>query len=108
MKLLRRLGRCGGTRAAFFAVIAGIVMSLPVRSSAETPDAALSTAPAITSILVEGNRSVSLTEIANRITVKPGTRWSAEQLQFSVETIQSIYRDSGFWEASVSTELWKT
>src|SRR6185312_14572118 len=61
--------------------------------------------PVISTVTFSGNAGTSSAELSRRITLHPGGVLSEEQLRFSQGVVESVFRDKGFYEASVSTAV---
>ena len=63
------------------------------------------TAWKIHALSFEGNRAIPTDFFLKRITLKPGSVLMRDQLKFSLGIVESNYRDKGYYEVRVSTEI---
>src|SRR5690242_3686928 len=58
----------------------------------------------IHAIEISGNQSIESDVILKRLSIKPGSDWNPQQIEFSKNLLKSIYQDKGFADVQVSTQ----
>ncbi len=69
----------------------------------EETGAPMTSTPTIREIAFEGNRAITTVTLQKRLSIKVADPYKPQQIEFSRNLIESIYRDQGYADVAVST-----
>lgn len=82
-----------------------LLLLATVVSAARPTSRSTAPVPRVRAVLIEGNAAIPSSYLIPRLTLKIGQPLRKEQLKFSAGVIESTYRDKGYYEVAVTTEV---